>query len=149
MYAACKMQTSVAVQEKPQSKITQINPTIITVEKATVRLKSFSSVAVKTTKTKLPIPAATTGIETAIPKLKSENTPAMTSVQECNKLDTGVGPSIASGSQRKFRTITDFKVRQINNVVKIELVVTAVPSAKIDNAIRRKTSPSRLKPMAE
>lgn len=42
--------------------------------------------------------------------------PAITSVQECNKLETGVGPSIASGSHRKFKTITDLKVNPKHRV---------------------------------
>ena len=72
----------------------------------------------------------------------------MTSVQECSKLDTGVGPSIASGSQRKLRVMTDLNVSaKTNNHV---LNVNVEKAVKVRNimATSNKTSPTRLNPMA-
>ena len=38
------------------------------------------------------------------------NIPAITRVQECSRLETGVGPSMASGNQRKVQEEMDFNV---------------------------------------
>lgn len=67
-------------------------------EKATVRLKSLIKRPKNPQKT---LKKAVTNINGALktPRKDKMNTPATTIVEECNKLDTGVGLSMALGSQ--------------------------------------------------
>lgn len=46
-----------------------------------------------------------------IPIIHIPNIPAITKVHECRRLDTGVGPSIASGSHRYVIAVTDLNVK--------------------------------------
>jgi hypothetical protein len=62
------------------------------VEKATVRLKSLIK------RPKNPQKTLKKAVTTT-PRKDKMNTPATTIVEECNKLDTGVGLSMALGSQ--------------------------------------------------
>jgi hypothetical protein len=77
--------------------------------------------------------------------------PAITRVQECKRLETGVGPSIASGSQRLKINVTDFKeAAAIRRVDTEELIPAVATEPESDEIARiRKRSPTRLNPMAE
>lgn len=83
------------------------------------------------------------------------NIPAITSVHECSSDDTGVGPSIASGSHSHVKPITDLKIVTIKSAVNIGVLsgVSVEPEQKLVENVAtinpRTTSPIRLKPIAE
>lgn len=78
----------------------QTTPTMITVEAATVRFESISGRETKTTKSRERVETKPRAGVTRSWQLTRTKSPAMTRVQEWRRLETGVGPSIASGSQR-------------------------------------------------
>lgn len=78
-------------------------------EKATVRLKSLMKRPKKPQKTPKKA-VASIKKELNTPKKDKTNTPATTIVEECNKLDTGVGLSIALGSQL-LKTVSEDLVK--------------------------------------
>jgi len=51
-----------------------------------------------------------------------KKTPAVTIVAACNNADTGVGPSIASGSQVCNESCADFPIAPVNNKNEIILI---------------------------
>lgn len=81
--------------------------------------------------------------------------PAITRVHECSRLDTGVGPSIASGNQSHVVATTDLNEAITSNPV----TANAVPDVSVLNpgktqsdvatTVASSTSPTRLKPIAE
>jgi hypothetical protein len=76
---------------------------------AIVRFTSFSLLPRIAVSRKLTIITNWKREFTRIPVLKKQKRPAMTKVAECSKLETGVGPSIASGNHKKVVTCTDFR----------------------------------------
>ena len=56
------------------------------------------------------------------PDLIIKNTPAVTIVAACIKAETGVGPSIASGSQVCNPSCADFPTAPINNNIQIIVI---------------------------
>ena len=151
-----------AVEPNEVTKIRKISPTITTVDPATVRFASFSATGASETKSKDtenskksdhgpedPNPVACVGIA------KTTKIPAMTKVHEWSNADTGVGPSIASGSQSQEIPITDLKIEtpKIPRLKKATGLESADNPTFHDPAVAtipaRTTSPMRLKPIAE
>jgi len=83
-----------------------------------------------------------------IPKFRNVKSPAMTRVAECNKLETGVGPSMASGSHKKVVTCTDFRINA-SRKKRFRIEKLSVVRDEIAVTINKKTSPIRLNPIAE
>jgi hypothetical protein len=52
--------------------------------------------------------------------LNAVKRPAITRVQECSKLETGVGPSIASGSHSQASALTDFRQSAKINIERVK-----------------------------
>ena len=74
--------------------------------------------------------------------------PAITRVHECSKLETGVGPSMASGSHKNVSTLIDFSVSaKINNDIAKLFEQNSPNNPTITQS--KITSPIRLKPIAE
>lgn len=120
-----------------------------TVESAIVRFKSFSDLGRKRIVRKPNIAITCVMTVVGVAKFHAEKTPAMTSVAECRRLETGVGPSMASGSQRYETKLTDLKQKARS---KKAMVSENSVGRNLENAITvtsREISPRRLKPMAE
>lgn len=100
----------IPVCERLKEKTVQRKETMMTVETAIVRFTSFSLLPSTETVMKLTIAKIWSGWLLMIPKFKNVKRPAMTRVAECNRLETGVGPSMASGSHKKVVTCTDFRI---------------------------------------
>lgn len=162
LYAAWKIATVRAVLEVFPATRIQMNPTMITVETAIVLFRSFSNLLVRQTCKRLNDKSTTNaGLVRKMEKLMNENIPAMTKVHECSKLDTGVGPSIASGSHIIEIFVTDFRHKPTRSVARSRMgedsrekpidVPPLVKSGIVINAKQntRSTSPTRLKPIAE
>lgn len=60
-------------------------------------------------------------------------TPATTMVEECNKLDTGVGPSMAFGNHELKNAILDFVI----TATTIKKVLLNIIKAKIKKSLTR------------
>jgi hypothetical protein len=137
--------------ENPLNAKTQRKATIIAVLPAIIRLKSFSDREIKLVSANPAAKVTTTGSETAKWSRVTANIPAITSVQECKRLETGVGPSIASGSQRLKINVTDFKEEAAIRRVDTEELIPAVAIEPESDEIAsiRKRSPILLNPMAE
>lgn len=79
----------------------RISPSWLSVEKATIRLKSFSIIAAHPPQAKVRLPRISAicednGIQDS---LSHKIIPAVTKVEECTSLEIGVGAAIAAGSQ--------------------------------------------------
>jgi len=133
-----------------------MKPTRITVEKAIVRLKSFSWRDENTTNSRETEKVHERNSGEVVPKFVKTKIPAMTKVQECNSEETGVGPSIASGSQSWVIAVTDLnciartnpKNAIFDDTPAAEFAVVPV-IANVETRITSKKSPARLNPMAE
>ena len=133
-----------------------MKPTRITVEKAIVRLKSFSCLDENTTNSRETEKVVERNSREVVPKFVKTKIPAMTKVQECSSEDTGVGPSIASGSQSWVIAVTDLNC--IASTKPKSAILDVIPAAEfavipvianVETRIRSKTSPARLNPIAE
>lgn len=100
LYEAWKRHTENAADDSEETSKIQIALTMTTVENATMRFESFSCLASMTTMSNDTTKNRKIDDDDLISALANVKIPAMTSVQECRRLETGVGPSIASGSQR-------------------------------------------------
>jgi len=127
LYEAWNTATVKAVVPKDKSNSKNIIPTMTTVDPATAFFRSFSRIGatempkspnIKIEKTSHQFSRHPVG---KLGKQKIENIPAMTSVHECNKLETGVGPSIASGSHNHVTELTDLNTETSANMAKIEV----------------------------
>lgn len=78
-------------------------------DEATNRFRSQSLTANRNTKIRDKIKSQIAQVDVEKLNLEYANTPAITKVAEWSKLDTGVGPSIASGSHKNVRAVTDLK----------------------------------------
>ena len=81
------------------------------VELAIIFLRSTSDLPTAATGNNATTSTNTRRTGKSHPHLNAEISPAMTRVHECRRADTGVGPSIASGSHRAENTATDFMVK--------------------------------------
>lgn len=149
LYAACREQMTKEVWVRPLRTSIQMNPTMMTVLNAIVLLKSFSS-----SERKMIVPNESRNrlarkLSNSTPRFQNEKIPAMTSVQECSKLETGVGPSIASGSQRYEIPTTDLKMSAEIRRKTAGVSREAQAKSRTVTANKRKTSPTRLNPIAE
>ena len=74
----------------------------------------------------------------------------MTKVAECNKLETGVGPSMASGSHKNVEKTTDLKPSQIKRFHSAKLLWAKSAKFVIPENVKIATiSPTRLNPIAD
>jgi hypothetical protein len=131
--------------------VTQRNVHMIAVEAATIRLRSTSCFDMKPVRRNEPRQSSTVMRSKETFHLENENSPAITSVQEWSREETGVGPSIASGSHRLTRVETDLSMQARSSNVRWKLIwlsETKVTPAKA-SPNRRARSPKRLKPIAE
>lgn len=133
-----------------------MKPTRITVEKAIVRLKSFSCLDENTTTSRETEKPHERNSGEVVPRFVKTKIPAMTNVQECRSDDTGVGPSIASGSQSWAIAVTDLNciARTKPKIATLDVIPAAefdlIPViANVETRIRSRTSPARLNPIAE
>lgn len=151
-----------AVEPNEVTKIRKISPTITTVDPATARFASFSATGASETKRSDIENVKKSAHAPADPKpvvwdgiAKTTKMPAMTRVHEWSSADTGVGPSIASGSQSQEIPITDLKIETVK--IPRPKEVTGLESANnptfhnpaVATIPARTTSPMRLKPIAE
>ena len=135
---------------------TQMKPTRITVEKAIVRLKSFSCLDENTINSRENEKVHERNSREVVPRFVRTKIPAMTNVQECRSEDTGVGPSIASGNQSWVIAVTDLNC--IARTKPKSAILDVIPAAEsavirvianVETRIRSRTSPARLNPIAE
>ena len=103
--AACAARWKAAAPGPPSPRATIISPSCEQVDQASTRFRSASAVAMRPAASAVAAPtqkrvssatgdAAKTGY-----RRSTRNTPAATIVAECSRAETGVGPTIASGSQ--------------------------------------------------
>ena len=120
-----------------------------TVEAATVRFESFSTREARIRKSRerramRPKPKLNRRVELTMTKI-----PAMTRVQEWSREETGVGPSMASGSQRYVKKQIDLRERARTKRPKRGPEEVQAEKARTVRTMAKRTSPIRLNPMAE
>jgi len=137
-----------------------ITPSWLRVDKATIFFKSDSrkaeNLAIKVvTAPNIPITARVFVLLTAGRARNNKYTPAVTSVEECTKADTGVGAAIAAGSQALKGTWALFVIAATIKVLKVRPAGPIPPNRLIgkvnelngsirEREIRIRASPTRL-----
>ena len=92
----------------PKPKEVTIRPNCLSVERAIIFFVSHSSEAAKPAIKVVKIPTFRSKVEIRGQKRNNRYTPAVTKVEECTKAETGVGASMAAGSQLENGTCADF-----------------------------------------
>lgn len=150
---ACLIKWKKANIGSPIDSLNIINLSCLRVERATIFLLSIDTTAVIddiTKDTTLTSASATKdGLSIQEDICKSKKTPAVTRVDECTSLDTGVGAAIASGSQDINGNIALLVIaaEKIKALANINIPPGVGPSLTIfkENTINKtiKTSPTR------
>lgn len=128
LYPAWIMAIALTAWIEPKSKSCHKNAHIKTVDAATIRFASVSTVGVaKATATNATVPNS--AMDDEKPKMFCRitiNNPAMTRVHECSNEETGVGPSIASGNHKKVHAETDLNIAHITKSKYNDILTFAV-----------------------
>lgn len=150
LYAACTKHKIRPTSESESATTIHKNTTMTAVDAATIRLKSFSDLEKTLVRMNAPKKISATKKEICKLSLEKVNKPAITNVQECSKLDTGVGPSIASGNHKLKMVETLFNIVAKSNSKMDELMTELVKISTEASANRKiiATSPTRFQPIA-